>query len=122
MGVWDGGVEKSSVVKIPTQAAARVAIELARRNGQKSAIWFTPGSGNDVLHRLVVPSTSPKDTRRNLQSHGVTYATLTVGPDNTVNVDVIDPGGQLSGPVKSFADQTAATYTPVPGSAGFANT
>ena len=118
LGAWEGGTERASVVKLPAEHAAGLSVSLAQRNRQKSAIWFTPGHGTDLLHVLTVPG-RPADVRKRLNSHGVSYMTLVPGSNGTT-VHVVDTGGELAGPVKAFAAEQNVQYQPQAGTAGYA--
>ncbi len=117
VGAWTGGTERSSVVRLPGEKAQALAIALAQRNKQKSALWFTPGEGPDQLHVLHVQD-RPASVRKGLNAHGVSYMTLIPEAGGTT-VHVVDTGGQLAGPVKAFAAQSRARLESTPGTAGY---
>ena len=118
IGSWDGGTERASVVSLPAENAPALALAIARRNNQKTALWFTPGEGPDSLHVLQARE-RPEAVRSALQKHGVTYMTLLPSPGGTT-VHVVDPGGELTGPLQAFARDTGATLRTQVGKAGFA--
>lgn len=120
VGVWEGGTERASIVRLPADKAANLAVALAERNRQKTAIWFTPGQGNDLLHVLTVPGPAA-DAKKRLNHHGVTYATLQAARGGTT-VHVIDQGGELRGPMQAFAAEHNVQYAPTPGVAGYSRT
>lgn len=117
IGFWSGGREPSSVVSIPAQHVDRAAVELAKRNGQKSALWFTPGAGNDILHVLSVAD-KPGIVARALTRHGINEFTLIPSAGRTV-VHIVDAGGQRASAVRAYAAESGAQYSAQPGTSRF---
>lgn len=115
-GFWSDGVEESNVVPLPAAQADKLAVALAQRNRQKSALWFTPGNGPDTLHVVSFGGGYPRSLARIFQKHGVTEFTVTQNP---VAVHVVDQGGRNAGAVKAAAAEAGGAYEARPGTAGF---
>lgn len=120
VGVWAGGQERATVVHLPPGDAQKFATALAVRNKQKTAVWFTPGAGNDALHIAQIGA-SPDVIRSSLNRHGLSYATIIPGQRGAA-VHIIDQGGELTGAVRAFAAEHGAKLHTLPGSAGYAET
>lgn len=116
LGFWPGNTERSSVVRVPDENAA---LQLAAQNRQKTALWFTPGKGNDLLHVLSV-SGDPKGVSKTLQRHGVSEFTIVPGRGST-QVHVVDAAGENADAVRAFAAETRASHRAIPGTSRFVN-
>jgi len=111
VGFWPGGTERATVT------ASDDPEGLAARFRQKSALWFTPGEGADVLH-VVRTKQDATAVRAGLARHGVTYLTVVPRPGGS-DVHVVDQGGEQAGAVRAWAAESGGEHRAIPGAATF---
>lgn len=113
-GFWDGGHERSRIIPAGDASEAET---IARGHGEHTAVWFTPGDGDDTLHVIASPGT-PEAVKSVLVRHGISNMTLVHRGSGTV-AHIVDQGSELGDAAEAAATDLKGRYKAIPGTAGF---
>lgn len=112
MGFWSDGAEESRIVDTDPHRVPWLAARLGKAMGQKAAIGFSSGPGEDIAHVLRVPMSDPERIANVLQKNGIEFKTIV--PDRADQrrsvVHILDSGGESTPKIERAARELGAHH------------